>query len=383
MKKDLCIISFLFACITLHAQDIYTAGYNTIDGGPKIAAVFKNGEVILSREEPGRDLFSSAMVIDTLNGDIYWAVNSNPVGSISDGYSYVMRNDEVLLENVFGTGINDITLYGGDIYAAGYMNDIYESVAAVWKNGETTPLYTYCTDKHSSVVLGIDVVDGVVYACGYYEEGLHYGCVWVNGDLYAMYPNSKVSGITYHDGDIYYLLDECTTSVYKSGEEFFELQNYGGSCSDVNAIIVADNDVYTAGFLGFINCLVWRNADCIYLHPFGADAAFTACQYFEQSLYYVGWDHEGRGIVFKDGLQIYSLDNCAFYDVWLMPSPLAVEEIEAEDSPVVYIYNFFGELVKTIYSDNNNLNISDLPSGFYIAKRGSEVTKFFSTGSGK
>ncbi len=383
MKKDLCIISFLFACITLHAQDIYTAGYYTIDGGPKIAAVFKNGEMLYGQKQIGKDMYSSAMAIDTVNGDIYWSANAFPLNSISDSYGNVMKNDEILLDNVIGTCINDISFDGGDIYAAGYMNDIYESIAAVWKNGDTTPLYTYCTDKHSSVVLGIDVVDGVVYACGYYEEGLHYGCVWVNGDLYAIHPNSEVTGITYHDGDIYYLLDECTTSVYKSGEEFFELQNYGGSCSDVNAIIVADNDVYTAGFLGFIDCVVWRNADCIYLHPFGAEAAFNACQYFDQSLYYVGWDHEGRGIVFKDGLQIYSLDNCAFYDVWLMPSPLAVEEIEAEDSPVVYIYNFFGELVKTIYSDNNNLNISDLPSGFYIAKRGSEVTKFFSTGSGK
>lgn len=378
MKNLLFTILPVLACIAVKSQDIYTAGYYTIDGGPKIAAVFKNGEVILSGEEPGRDLFSSAMVIDTLNGDIYWAVNSNPIGSMSDGYSYVMKNNEVLLDNVLGTSINDIALSDGDIYAAGFMNDVYSSIAAVWKNGETTPLYTYCADKHSSVVLGIDVVDGVVYACGYYEEGLHYGCVWVNGDLYAIHPNSEVTGITYHDGDIYYLLDECTTSVHKSGEELYELQNYGGSCSDVDAIIVADDDVYSVGFLGFIDCLVWRNADCIYLHPFGRDAAFTACQYIEQSLYYVGWDHMGRGIVFKDGMQLYSLNDCAFYDVWVRPSPLAIEEIEAEDSSAVYIYNFFGELVKTVYTDGDDLNVNDLPSGFYIAKRGKEVVKVFS-----
>lgn len=378
MKKLILLTIAVIIAVTLYSQDIYTSGYFTNDSGPKIAAVFKNGEVILSREEPGRDLFSSAMVIDTLNGDIYWSANAFPLNSISDSYGNVMKNDEILLDNVIGTCINDISFDGGDIYSAGYMNDIYESIAAVWKNGETTPLYTYCTDKHSSVVLGIDVVDGVVYACGYYEEGLNYGCVWVNDDLYAMYPNSKVSGITYHNGDIYYLLDECTTSVHKSGEELYELQNYGGSCSDVDAIIVADDDVYSVGFLGFIDCLVWRNADCIYLHPFGRDAAFTACQYFEQSLYYVGWDHMGRGIIFKDGVQLYSLDDCAFYDVWVRPSPLAIEEIEAEDSSVVYIYNFFGELVKTVYTDGDDLNVNDLPSGFYIAKRGKEVVKVFS-----
>ena len=379
MKTSILLTIAVFFAISLHSQDIYTAGYFTVDDGPQVAAVFKNGKALYSQKQFGKDFYSSAIAIDTLNGDVYWSANTFPQNSISEGFGYVMKNDEILLDNVIGTCINDISFDGGDIYSAGYMNDIYESIAAVWKNGETTPLYTYCTDKHSSVVLGIDVVDGVVYACGYYEEGLHYGCVWVNGDLYAIHPNSEVTGITYHDGDIYYLLDECTTSVYKSGEEFFELQNYGGSCSDVNAIIVADNDVYTAGFLGFIDCVVWRNADCIYLHPFGGDAAFTACQYFEQSLYYVGWDHLGRGIIFKDGVQLYSLDDCAFYDVWVRPSPLAVEEIKADDGSVVYIYNFFGELVKTICTDNNNLNISDLPSGFYIAKRGKEVTKVFST----
>lgn len=282
MKTSILLTIAVFFAISLHSQDIYTAGYFTVDDGPQVAAVFRNGVALYSQKQLGKDFYSSAIAIDTLSGDVYWSANAFPQNSISEGCGYVMKNDEILLDNVIGTCINDISFDGDDIYSAGYMNDIYESVAAVWKNGETTPLYTYCTDKHSSVVLGIDVVDGVVYACGYYEEGLHYGCVWVNGDLYAMYPNSKVSGITYHDGDIY-----------------------------------------------------------------------------------------------------YSLDDCAFYDVWVRPSPLAVEEIEAEDSPVVYIYNFFGELVKTIYSDNNNLNISDLPSGFYIAKRGSEVTKFFSTGSGK
>lgn len=278
MKNLLFAILAISACIAAKSQDIYTAGYFTVDDGLQVAAVFRNGMALYSQKQFGKDFYSSAIAIDTLSGDVYWSANAFPQNSISEGFGYVMKNDEILLDNVIGTCINDISFDGGDIYSAGYMNDIYESIAAVWKNGETTPLYTYCADKHSSEVLGIDVVDGVVYACGYYEEGLTYGCVWVNGDLYAMYPNSKVSGITYHDGDIYYLLDEC-----------------------------------------------------------------------------------------------------AFYDVWVRPSPLAVEEIKADDSSVVYIYNFFGELVKTVCTDNNNLNISDLPSGFYIAKRGKEVTKVFST----
>ena len=380
MKKDLCIISFLFACITLRAQDIYTSGYFTNDSGPKIAAVFKNGEVILSREEPGRDLFSSAMVIDTLNGDIYWAVNSNPVGSISDGYSYVMRNDEILLENVFGTGINDITLYDGDVYAAGYMNDIYSSTAAVWKNGDTTPLYTYAENKVRAQAMGVEVVDGVVYACGYYEEGLNYGCVWRNDELYAGgYPAGKVREITCDDGEIYYFVEDYNTIVYQSGQELFTLNTNAGHTNSTSDIKIGDGDIYTVGFMGWNDCCVWKNADLLYIHASARGADFNACYFYDHSLYYVGYDYEDHGVIFKDGEQLFSLKFKYFYDVWVMPSPLAVEEIKAGDSSVVYIYNFFGELVKTVCTDDNNLSISDLPSGFYIAKRGKEVTKVFST----
>ena len=88
---------------------------------------------MLRYEQQDRDLCSSAMAIDTVNNDIYWSVNSNPVNSISDGYGYVMKNEEIVLDNVLGTCINDISLDGGDIYSAGYMNDIYDATAACGK----------------------------------------------------------------------------------------------------------------------------------------------------------------------------------------------------------------------------------------------------------
>ncbi|MCR5037701.1 MAG: hypothetical protein K6A73_10365 [Bacteroidales bacterium] len=74
-------------------------------------------------------------------------------------------------------------------------------------------------------MLGLDVVDGVVYACGYYEEGLYTGCVWVNGDLYATYPNCKVTDIAYDNGVIIYVVNECLSMIYKSGEKLFDLTN--------------------------------------------------------------------------------------------------------------------------------------------------------------
>jgi len=376
MKKLLLFVYALAIVISLKSQDIYNSGSFTNPEGTQMAAVFKNGGVIFRDEQPYRDLYSSAMIIDTLSGDIYWSVNSNPSGLISSGYGCVKKNNDILLDNVLGTCVNDIAMDGGDIYAAGYMNDIYNSVAAVWKNGDTTPLYTYCNDKTRSQVLDIEVVDGVVYACGYYEDILNYGCVWVNGDLYASYPYSTVSSIAYHDGDIYYTISDCTTMVYKSGEKLYDLQDFGGTCNEVNDIKVVNDDVYTVGFMGFIDCYVWQNATSIYYHPFGRDADLTACQLYDNCLYYAGWDHNNNGTIFKDGVQLYSYRNCAFYSLCVRPAPLAVAEVEADNSSVTYIYDIFGNLVKTVYSDGNQLDTSDLPSGFYIAKTGSSVVKF-------
>lgn len=152
------------------AQDVYTSGYYINTNGQKAAAVFKNDIIHYRKEENGRNLCSTALTIDTLTNDIYWVSNSNPVNDISNGYGCVMKNNEVLLDNVLGTHVNAISLDGGDLYAAGYYNDIYESVGAVWKNGSTTPLYSYGDTHGRCEILGVVAVDGTVYTCGYYTE---------------------------------------------------------------------------------------------------------------------------------------------------------------------------------------------------------------------
>jgi len=380
MKKFLLLTIAIILIVQLHSQDVYSAGSFVNDNGTLSAAVFKNDAVIYAKKQLGRDLYSSAIAIDTVSGDIYWAANANPLSSISDGYGYVMKNDEIFLQNTHGTCINDIELDGDDVYSAGYMNDIYNAVAAVWKNDDVTPLYTYASDKIRSYVLDIDVVDGMVYACGYYEDGLNYGCVWVNGSVFAIYTGSKVANIEYKDGFIYYTVTDCLTTIYKSGAAQYELYEYGhGACNEVNGMVLADDDVYSIGFLGFNDCIVWKNADLFYSHPYSRDASLNAGFYYDNSLYYVGYDHESNGIIFKDGEQIHSLPNCALYDVWVMPNPLAVEEVADSNSSVVFIYNVLGSLVKTVRSDDGSINTDDLPSGVYIAKRGGEVTKFFLT----
>lgn len=119
MKKAVSLIFCLWAMAGIGmAQDIYTCGSFVNAFGQKGSGVFKNEIIVFSRTETGKELFSSAMAMDTLTGDIYWSSNSNPIGNIANGYGCVMKNAEVLLDNVIGTRINDISFDGNDIYNA-------------------------------------------------------------------------------------------------------------------------------------------------------------------------------------------------------------------------------------------------------------------------
>jgi hypothetical protein len=397
MKK----IVFLLACLWVMsgkcvAQDIFTSGCFVDAFGQKTAAVFKNNKVVFSRAGNGQDFYSSALVVDTVTDDIYWSCNSNPANSIFEGCGRMMKNDEVLVEHEVGTCINAIAFDGNDIYSAGYINDVLESVAAVWKNGETTPLYTYGPLGKRSVVLGLVVVDGVVYACGYYEDTFKYGCVWVNDELYACYPEHSVHDIAYYKGDLYYVVGDLTSTIYKSGQELYPLYNGSGSANSVSDIEVVDGDVYSVGFMGFNDGFVWKNADFLYIHPLGLGADFNACYHDDHNLYYVGWDHHDRGIVFRDGEQLYSDDLHWFYGVFVKPSPLATDE-EAKEPLAVYpnpvketlrfdgldegevvgVFNVYGQAVMRAKSGpDRTIDVGALAPGLYWARVGNQIKPF-------
>lgn len=397
MKKTIFLLTCLWVmCDVCMAQDIFTAGYFINALGVKSAAVFKNDEVLYKRAAAGQDQYSSAIVIDTVNDDIYWSCNTNPVNSISEGYGRVMKNDEVFLDNVLGTQINAIALDGNDLYSAGYINDVYQSIAAVWKNGEAIPLYTYGNMGNRSEVLDLEVVDGVVYACGYYEDIFKYGCVWVNGDLYARYPYNSVHAIDYYEGGIYYAVGDFISYIYQSDKELYELYNNDGTANWVCDIKVVEGDVYSVGFMGFNDCFVWKNADFLYIHPFGREAEFKACCSYGHSLYYVGWDHEDHGIIFKDGEQLCSLEDRYFYDVFVKSDPFIVGE-ESREKPAVYpnptreslfvdgldeseviaVFNMEGQLVRREKAGSDRkIDVRGLPSGLYLVRYGDRVIRF-------
>jgi hypothetical protein len=396
MKKIIVLAISLWAMSGIGmAQDIYTCGQFVNIFGLKGSAVFKNEEVIFSRTENEKDLYSTAMAIDTMTGDIYWSSNSNPIDNIANGYGCVMKNNEVVLDNVIGTCVNDISFDGNDIYSAGYTNDIYQAKGAIWKNGETTPLYTFNQGSRSEV-LGIVAVDGVIYACGYYNDGLDHGCVWRNGDLYATYQNQKVKDIVYYEGEIYYLVEDYSSLIYQGDHEYCTVFSNGSYTLDTYGLEIANDDIYLVGFMGFNDCCLWKNCEILYLHALARGASLRASQFYDQSIYYVGWDWEDHGIMFKDGEQIGSTKFQYYYDLCVRPNPLTTEEANTErfaiypnpaqdnivikganKGDLVSIYSATGQLVMTAMAEpNKEIEVSHLPSGLYMIRCGEHVSRF-------
>ncbi len=114
------------------------------------------------------------------------------------------------------------------------------------------------------------------------------------------------------------------------------------------------------------------------------------------NLYYVGWDHHDRGIVFRDGEQLYSDDLHWFYGVFVKPSPLATDE-EAKEPLAVYpnpvketlrfdgldegevvgVFNVYGQAVMRAKSGpDRTIDVGALVPGLYWARVGNQIMPF-------
>jgi hypothetical protein len=88
---------------------------------------------------------------------------------------------------------------GADVYVAGYYQNTKGNwAAAYWKNGGSpVDLYSDTTATGEAYAYSIFVVDGVVYAAGYVDEGTPVACYWKDGARVDLYPGvtSQASSI--------------------------------------------------------------------------------------------------------------------------------------------------------------------------------------------
>ena len=102
MKKSLLSLTLMLALASMAmAQDVYTSGNYTNEAGYRVAAVYKNGELLYSTS-PNATLDHESSSVLYLDGDVYWV--DNCYTSDNDfNYGDVFRNGERWLSNPVGS----------------------------------------------------------------------------------------------------------------------------------------------------------------------------------------------------------------------------------------------------------------------------------------
>ena len=171
MKKLFVIIVLMILALNAKADDIFATGYY-LQNDQKVAAVYKNGEIIYTVSHEGMNATPKAIVCDE-NKNIYWMINIYQGTSFK--YTEIWKNNllYVSTQGMSGVRISDIYCLDDTLYYAGYQNNEDTiSVATVWKGNDFTPHWTLGDGIHDSYMYDADVdkSTGTPYFCGKIQE---------------------------------------------------------------------------------------------------------------------------------------------------------------------------------------------------------------------
>ena len=273
MKKTLLLILSVIAFVGMSvAQDVYSSGYYINSDHEKVAAVYKNGNMLYSTgSTPSYNHDSYGVLF--LNGDVYWVDDCTD----SNGdyyYAKVMRNDQVFLETPYGSRSHITCLFtdGMDVYVGGYMDIGGHHNPVVWKNNVPAPYLNFNASNYDyGYILDAMVVDGSIMACGYvYDNDLpgHVGVVWHEdyGQLYSL-GDVIAHSIDYYNGSVYtatYDIANQIGAVYQDDVELYTLTDQGGS----GAVCIDAGDIYADAYDRVEQYgSIWKNGEKLYDLP--------------------------------------------------------------------------------------------------------------------
>lgn len=324
MKKRLLLIlvSMLAAAGMTMAQDVYYAG-SYMENGQITAAVFKNGALLHHNAFGSNDNYCGAVVVDEDNNDVYWVRNSN--------YGDVFKNDDIFLNNInSGSCINTMAFVDGDLYAGGYLTasgDIKQ--AAIWKNGDSTPLYILGDGTYDSEVIGICALPGGnVIACGYQvtDDGsgmYNIGMIWQNESVYLAEDYYLFCDVAFYNGEViacggYSTDDYGWFSFYSNVEAALYYDGELNTSSEaviLTSLYVDGGDVYYSGMMDQTTFSIWENGDEYDSFTPYSIGVTNGIGVTSEGLYYVApGTNSDVCLIYKDGLALYEANDC--YDVY-------------------------------------------------------------------
>lgn len=303
----------------IKAQDVYSAGFYTTNG-VRNAAVYKNNERLYYASGTSSYKHSSTAVVVSPSNDVYWVDNAvDATSAMNYNYGDIFKNGTRWLSNPTGSGSHITALFrssNNNIFAVGCKNVNNVRTAVIWRNNETSPLYTLGDGTYESMAFCGVIADGYAYVGGYQQTSTaissRKGTIWYQGSPYiTLAEGSDIRGIAYYDGHLYY----CGTAtesgvtklkVWKDNSVLYTL--VPSDAANESHIYVDANDVYvTASASG--SHKVWKNG--VELYSLSSGHAYDVMANTD-GVYYGGTDYTGK--VWKNGSVIYSPSNCDWID---------------------------------------------------------------------
>ena len=196
----------------IKAQDVYSAGFYTTNG-VRNAAVYKNNERLYYASGTSSYKHSSTAVVVSPSNDVYWVDNAvDATSAMNYNYGDIFKNGTRWLSNPTGSGSHITALFrssNNNIFAVGCKNVNNVRTAVIWRNNETSPLYTLGDGTYESMAFCGVIADGYAYVGGYQQTSTaissRKGTIWYQGSPYiTLAEGSDIRGIAYYDGHLYY-----------------------------------------------------------------------------------------------------------------------------------------------------------------------------------
>ncbi|WP_271766647.1 hypothetical protein [Aquimarina algiphila] len=252
-----------------NVDDVYALGTEENSAGIRIPMLWKNGEATVLPSNTANQTFAKAVAVAN-NGDVYVAGYEQNVLNSS---AILWKNGEVIqLADPNKISIaNDIYIINDDIYVSGNEVVVFSnpngttssvSTATVWENGEATH-YTNvenrATQGKSIYVLGNDVyVAGTI-------KGLvgNFPVFWKNGELNILSNGNvaEATAIYVTEDDVYvtgYEISTPSVPILWKNDEDTVLPLGTNSGAEPQDIYVSNNDVYVVGYHGDTSNF-WKN----------------------------------------------------------------------------------------------------------------------------
>ena len=423
MKKLFATLLVIASALNILAQNTYVLGdyvpYEWSQSGrEKVAAVYKNGELLYTAGNGNTIVYPKTILCDSYE-NVYWMVNS--------GSTEIWKNDQLFITTAdTNKGIGNMFIKNDTLYYAGYetLNGI--PVAKIWKGENYTPHLTLGDGIHHSAIrnLSKDETSGNIYYCGYIRnDSINLPAVWNEAGLLYSLPSTtdfEASEICIDSGNIYTLnigqSYPVYGTVYKNETRLYSsLSEYD---TRIYTLCAKDDNWYTYRFRHYGDHAIIMNGNAIAL-DFGYasfidhNMPITKMKRIGDDIYATGFieRNEGHtGTIWKNfevfqtmnshctvvGDICFELHNGINEDgpstgsgtagtLVVYPNPtngvLFVETRQGTSLPDQTAYritNLIGQtlLQGRISAETQHIDISTLPAGLYFISGGKQTVKF-------